>query len=153
VVEKPIRQVARVAEESRAAETTTRKRFDEKLGKGVLPVKIHPFSDGDSYSTFRNCREKVCQEIRSLDNDYVLKASPTELEEYYLDQGRVEPLILHSDQHYIERQEPTKIDVTHDFRRGVFPGNGLLYRARGSTLPFHSKAIRYYGKCELRLSA
>jgi hypothetical protein len=85
-------------------------------------MRIHPFADGDSYGTFRNCSEKVCSEIKSLDNDYVLKASQVDLEEYYLAQGRLEPLILHSDQHYIEKNEPTQIDVSRDFRRGRFPG-------------------------------
>ena len=87
---------------------------------------MRPFGDGDSYSTFTSHRKKLVQEIQSLDNEYVLNVSAVELENHYLDKGRINPLVLYADQYYIEAQEPTQIDVSHDFRRGVFPGERAI---------------------------
>ncbi len=89
-------------------------------------MKIRPFRDGDSYSTFTNLRKKLIQEIQSLDNEYVLNVSTRELEDHYFDKGRIDPLVLHADQYYIDANEPTKIDVSHDFRRGVFAGERAI---------------------------
>ena len=41
--------------------------------------KITPFSEEDTFATFRNIIESVIREIDALDNEYILKASPTEL--------------------------------------------------------------------------
>lgn len=89
-------------------------------------MKIHPFNQGDSFATFRNLVEKVKQEILALDNEYVLKASQTELEDYYIAQVTIQPLVLHAEQYYIEDQASTQIDVSHDFRRAVFPGERAI---------------------------
>jgi hypothetical protein len=114
-------------------------------------MKIYPFKDGDTFATFRNIIEKVTKEIQSLDNEYVLKASQTELENYYVENVLIRPLILHTDQYYIENQKGTRIDVSRDIRRAVFPGeraevqgtrldiaipyegDSLLWRIRAST--------------------
>lgn len=85
-------------------------------------MKIYPFRDGDTFATFRNIIEKVTEEIQSLENEYVLKASQTELEDYYAEKVLIRPLILHTDRYYIESQKGTQVDVTHDFKRVVFPG-------------------------------
>ncbi|WP_206075721.1 hypothetical protein [Marinobacter sp. NP-4(2019)] len=61
-------------------------------------------------------------EIKSLENGYVLKASEAELEEFYTEKALIDPLVLHSDQQYIKNQSGTQIDVSNDFRRAVFPG-------------------------------
>lgn len=71
---------------------------------------------------FRNLLEKTVQEIMSLENEYVLKASQTELEDHYIAKCTVEPLVFHADEVYIEDHQGTKVDVSHDFRRAVFPG-------------------------------
>ena len=47
-------------------------------------MRTRPFRDGDTFATFRNITERVVAEIEALDNDHVLNASPTELEEYYI---------------------------------------------------------------------
>src|SRR5262245_5214314 len=86
---------------------------------------IYPFSGGDSFSTFQAHRDRVCQEIRSLDNEYVLKASKTELEDHYLAKGRIDPLVLHTDQYHIENRESAQVDVSHDFTRANFLGRRL----------------------------
>ena len=48
----------------------------------------------DTFATFRNITEQVTREIEALENDYVLKASPAELERYYVSQMMVTPLAL-----------------------------------------------------------
>jgi hypothetical protein len=85
-------------------------------------MKTRPFRDGDTHATFRNLTDKVVQEIASLDNEYVLKASKIELEDHFLDKSKVSPLVLHSSEYYIENREGTKIDVSRDFNRAIFPG-------------------------------
>ena len=89
---------------------------------------MHPFRDGDTFTTFRNIIDSVSNEITSLDNEYVLKASEAELEEFFIDKVILEPLVLHSDQQYIKNQTGTQIDVSHDFRRTVFPGERAVVR-------------------------
>ncbi len=105
---------------------------------------MNPFRDGDAYATFSNLREVTVKEIDGLDNDYVLKASPTELEQYYIQKVSVTPLKLDASGYYIEGQEATQIDVTHDFRRGVF-GRGPHY-VKGTVLDI---AVPYTGDPQL----
>ena len=85
-------------------------------------MRIYPFRDGDTFSTFQNHLDNIINEIRSLENEYILKASKTELADFYVDKASIQPLILHTDQYYMENQSGTKIDVSHDFDRAVFPG-------------------------------
>jgi hypothetical protein len=70
----------------------------------------------------------VIAEINSLDNEYVLKASPTELEQYFVEKVLVAPLVLYPEERYIKNQTGTQIDVTHDFKRAVFPGERAVVR-------------------------
>ena len=107
-------------------------------------MKIYPFRDGDTFATFRNIIEEVTKEIQSLENDYVLKASQAELEDYYIEKVLIRPLILHTDQYYIENKTGTKIDVSHDFRRAVFPGERAM--VQGTRLDI---AIPYEGDSSL----
>ena len=89
---------------------------------------MYPFREGDTFATFRNIIDSVTNEIKALDNEYVLKASEAELEEYFTEKALIEPLVLHSDQQYIRNQSGTQIDVSHDFRRAVFPGERAVVR-------------------------
>lgn len=89
---------------------------------------MRPFSDGDTFATFSNIVNSVTNEINSLDNEYVLKASETELEDYFTNKIIIEPLVLHYVQHYIKNQSGTQIDVSHDVLRGVFPGERAVVR-------------------------
>lgn len=89
---------------------------------------MHPFRDGDTFATFRNIIDSVSNEIKSLDNEYVLKASEAELEEFFIDKVILEPLVLYSDQRYIKNQTGIQIDVSHDLRRAVFPGERAVVR-------------------------
>ena len=84
-------------------------------------MKISPFRTGDTSTLFRNLIEEVIREIRGHDNQYVMNVAPTALEDHYTDKVKIEPLVLHSDQLYIEDQTPEQMDMSHDFRR-VPPG-------------------------------
>ena len=64
--------------------------------------------------------------IDALDNEYLLKASPAELESYYVNKVTIEPLQLEVENYYIENRNGVKIDVSNDFRRGVFPGERAI---------------------------
>jgi hypothetical protein len=89
---------------------------------------MYPFHDSDTFTVFRNLINKITSEIKSLDNDYVLKSSPTELKQHFVDEILIEPLILHTDKLYILDQSGTDIDVSHDFRRASIPGRRLHVR-------------------------
>ena len=89
-------------------------------------MKMQPFRDGVSQSTFANHLKQLIQDIQSLENEYVLNVSAVELQEYYFDKGKIDPLVLHADEYYIAAQESTQIDVSHDFDRGVFPGERAI---------------------------
>jgi hypothetical protein len=103
-------------------------------------VRIKPFRDGDTFATFKNLVDKTVAEINSLENDYVLKASPTELESYYIDKITIRPLVLHAPDYHIESQSGTKIDVSHHLDRVVFPGERAI--VQGTQLDI---AIPYEG--------
>lgn len=83
---------------------------------------IDPFIDGDTSATFRNILDKIKQEIASLENDYVLKASEDELEEYFIDKVTISPLRLYVNKYYIENQSRAEIDVSNHPGRLTFPG-------------------------------
>jgi len=89
-------------------------------------MKIYPFNIGDARSALDAVVEKVCKEISALDNQYVLKASPAELEQHFVDKATIQPLVLHIENQQIENHESTTVDVTHDFRRAVFPGRRAI---------------------------
>lgn len=105
---------------------------------------MHPFRNGDASATFRNLVDSIVSEINSLDNNYVLKASLSELEEHFLDKVLIEPLVLHSEKRYIKNQSGTKIDVSRDFRRGLFPDE--VARVQGTKIDI---AIPFEGNADL----
>jgi hypothetical protein len=107
-------------------------------------MRIRPFRDGDAHATFQNLRDATVREIDGLDNEYVLKASPTELEQYYVDKVRVTPLSLDAAGYYIDSQETAQIDVTGDFRRATF-GPGPHY-IKGTAI---AVAVPYTGDPQL----
>ena len=91
-------------------------------------MDIRPFREGDTFATFSKIVETIRQEILSLDNEYVLKASKAEMEDYYTNKVKIEPLVLHPDKYYIHNQSGTQIDVSHDPMRMVFPGERAIIR-------------------------
>lgn len=105
---------------------------------------LRPFRDGDSYSSFKNITDRAIAEIEALENDYVLKASASELEQYYVSEVMLDPLVLDSNAHHIERQEGIQLDVSGDFRRGGF-GDGPI-AVKGTRLYI---AVPYSGEASL----
>lgn len=106
-------------------------------------MKIHPFSDGGTFATFRNLIEGVTQEIKSLENEYILKASQIELDDYFVDKVSIKPLILNTEQYYIDNKTGTKIDVSHDFDRAGFPGERAIIQGTrlDIAIPFEGDPI------------
>ena len=91
-------------------------------------MRIQPFQDRDAFLTFRNIVEQTLREIEAMENDYVLKASPVELEKYYVSKVTITPLKLSAKKRYIDNQEGTQIDVSHDFRRAAFGNEKIIVK-------------------------
>jgi len=85
-----------------------------------------PFREGDTFATFRNIIETVTREVDALDNEYILKASATEIEDHYVSKVIIEPLELDSENFYVENQEGIKKDVSHEFDRMAFRGERIV---------------------------
>ena len=83
---------------------------------------MYPFNQGDTFSLLANNEAAVKNEINSLENDYILNVSLTELEESLVSKYWIEPLVLHKDSYYIENTTNTDFEVTNDFRRAVRRG-------------------------------
>lgn len=88
-----------------------------------------PFREGDTFATFQGIVDRTLQEIDSLNNEYVLKASQVELEEFYISKVTITPLVLDTANHYIESQKGTKLDVSHHFDRIGTPGERIVVKA------------------------
>jgi hypothetical protein len=83
----------------------------------------YPFSDQNVKTVFENLVKHTVEEIKALDNDYVLKVSPTELELYFVEKVCISPLIFHKDKRYIKNQGSAQlIEVSDDSPRGGFFG-------------------------------
>jgi hypothetical protein len=107
-------------------------------------MKIRAFNLGDSSAIFRNLTETTIAEIKSLDNNYVLNASPTELEQFYIGEVTLHPLTLHTDQFGIENQTGTRVDVSYDFRRAIFSRDSAFVQGTRFDI-----AVPYEGDPEL----
>jgi hypothetical protein len=80
-------------------------------------------------ATFRALIENTIEEIMALQNEYVMKASQTELEDYYIGKITIPQFVLRTHEYYIEMHEGTKVDVSGDFRRGRIRGERAFVRA------------------------
>src|SRR2546429_3427728 len=89
---------------------------------------MDPFSEHGLTDVLRHQLEKVLTQIKALDSDYVLKASPTELEQHFLDEAHVNPLKLHVDERTIGERTGVDVDVSHHRDRAVFPGQRAIVR-------------------------
>lgn len=103
-----------------------------------------PFNTASAYDYFRHREAELIAEVESLANDYVLKASSTELEDYFLTKYRLEPIKLSPDGHFMD--EPRSVDMTvrSDFDFG-FPGSQQR-TAKGTLL---SISVPYTGSRDL----
>lgn len=103
-----------------------------------------PFNTASTYDYFRQREAELVHEIESLENDYVLKASASELEDYFLSKYRLEPLTLDSDGHYMDEPRSVDMAVHSDFEFG-FPG-ARQRSAKGTQL---SISVPYTGSRDL----
>jgi hypothetical protein len=85
-------------------------------------MTMRPFGRGDTVSTFRQLVATVVAEIDKLDNDYVLKASPAELEAYFTKRVVLVPLVVDPSTRYIESQGGASIDVSRPDEIAGFRG-------------------------------
>jgi hypothetical protein len=100
----------------------------------MVPRADYPFSEGSLSDVLRARLEEVLDEIKGLDTNYVLNASPTEVEQHFVEAAGVSPLVLHVDQRTIGERSGVKVDVSHDFDRGFMPGDNPY--VRGTRLRF-----------------
>jgi hypothetical protein len=82
-----------------------------------------PFRDANVFSAFQTQIEKLLAEIRGLENSYVLRASSTELEQYYLGKAHIEPLRLRTDECCIDDQRSIHVHARLDPNRVFLPGD------------------------------
>jgi hypothetical protein len=104
---------------------------------------VRPFREGDTFGTFDNLVKKTIAEINALDNEYVLKASPAELEQYFVEKVQIKPLVLHDGERYIKSQTGVQIDVSHDFDRAIFPGEKAVVKGTqvNIAIPFEGDPV------------
>ena len=110
----------------------------------IRAMRIRPFQDGDTFRTFQKIVEQTVRKIEALENEYVLKASPVELEQYYVSKVMITPPTLSANEYYINKQEGTQIDVSHDFMRAGFGDERII--VKGTVLDI---AIPFTGDPEL----
>jgi len=103
----------------------------------------HPFSNAQLSDFVEGYLETVLQKIRGLGTDYMLKASLTELENHFVDEARLVPLVLHLDQITLGSQTAVEVEI-NPFERAVMPGDDPY--VRGTLLRFD---IPYEGTREL----
>src|SRR6266852_3818037 len=89
---------------------------------------MDPFSDAHLSEVLRSHLDKVLAQIKALDSEYVLKASPTEIERHFVDATLVNPLVLRVEEKTIGERKGIDVDVSHDRDRAVFPGERAIVR-------------------------
>jgi hypothetical protein len=97
-------------------------------------MSFTPFSDGDTFGTFRALLANLTQEIRALENGYVLRTSATELEQHFVEKVLIEPLKLHVDDYHIEDQRSVQVDARRDPNRFFMSRDGRPYHIPGTQL-------------------
>lgn len=76
-----------------------------------------PFSNVRPHMMFVGLQDHLRREIMDLNNDYILRASATELEAHFIEKGCRTALQLHVDAVAIEDRGHTRVDVSGDFNR------------------------------------
>ncbi len=94
-----------------------------------------PFSTASTYDYFRQRDSDLANEIESLENDYVLKASASELEDYFLSKYLLEPLTLAPDGYYMDKPRSVDMAVHSDFGFD-FPNPRAKVRQRNAAFNF-----------------
>lgn len=89
-------------------------------------MTFRPFEEAEVSAYFRSRITSVEAEISAAEPERILKASRTELEEYFISKVRVDPLILHHDRYYMADPRQTHVDVSHDGNRGIPKGEQVF---------------------------
>jgi hypothetical protein len=95
-------------------------------------MAFSPFRDNDTFTLLRRLQEETRDEIRNLQNDYVLRSSVTELETYFIEKTRLEPITLLIDERSMEEPVSSPIDVRRDQNRMFFPGDDGPFHVPGT---------------------
>jgi hypothetical protein len=69
-----------------------------------------PFTEAEFNPWSRSIIDDACRRIDAIGNEYVLNASPTELEDHYIAEITLDPLALHADEKYIEPPRSVRIE-------------------------------------------
>lgn len=81
-----------------------------------------PFQGGTTDRLFDGLLKDTFAAIDALDSEYVLKASATELETFFVNKVTVHPISLDVNEQSIEDKRTIHVDVSHDFSRAILPG-------------------------------
>ncbi len=104
------------------------------------------FMKGDLGATLDNVRAKALEEVESLAPNRLLQVSETDLLDYIREQYSVEPVNLLRDAMYVTEPQEVEIDVSHDPRRFVIPGERAIVKgvAFSVVVPFTGSGIVLY---------
>ena len=97
------------------------------------------FGGDDSYSYLKRIVESIRNEIMELEDEYVLKASQTELEDYFINKAYLCPLVLDLEAQYIKKYSSDSVDVPPGSEKSILWG---MSKVRGTRV---SIAIPYRG--------
>jgi hypothetical protein len=107
-------------------------------------MKFAPFNQASVSDLSREFISEVKKEILNLDNEYVMKCSIAELEEFFVSKVTICALVLHTSNAFIQDRKNTPIEIRDDPRREVFRGERAV--VPGTTIDI---AIPYEGNPRL----
>ena len=84
------------------------------------------FYPGDLRHTLENIKAQLAQDIAKTPDDHVLEADEEAWADALVERYRVEAPELRRDEMWQEQPEQMDVDVSHDFRRAVIPGERAL---------------------------
>lgn len=111
-------------------------------------MKIAPFSQDYIFKYLVELTNSVTGEIRALDNEYVLKASLTELDNYFVEKAKTRPITLKLDEYYSNPPKSVQMERTNDFQRGGLRGERVKVPATilKIEVPFEGDPILWHYK-------
>lgn len=80
------------------------------------------FFEGDLDATLSGALAKAVSEVEKLDPNYLLQVSETDLIASLVEKHRVLPVTIKKEDIHVDGPREAKVDVSHDFRYGTFPG-------------------------------
>ena len=80
------------------------------------------FFEGDLEATLSGALAKAVSEVEKLDPNYLLQVSETDLIASLVEKHRILPVTIKKEDIHVDGPREAKVDVSHDFRYGTFPG-------------------------------